>query len=126
MTGAYASNKSVSTDSPQSKWVFSHESVADGQEIIPYTVWGNNIKISIRVPTELRFHDLTHDSKPLSTARTSWVNYCFEDERGKQLVAVLCDCNAMLITSRLDNLPERADGKVPHIKRQNYKNHAPS
>ena len=56
--------------------------VADGQEIIPYTVWGNNEKISIRVPTELRFHDLNYDSKPIAVAQTSWVNYCFEDERG--------------------------------------------
>lgn len=56
--------------------------VADGQEIIPYTVWGNNVKISIRVPTELQFHDLTYDSKPIAVAQTSWVNYCFEDERG--------------------------------------------
>lgn len=46
-------------------------------------MWGNNEKISLRVPTELRFHDLTLDSKPLSVAKTSWVNYCFDDERGE-------------------------------------------
>ena len=56
--------------------------VADGEEVIPYTVWGNDSKVVLRVPTELRFHDTSLDANPLSVAKTSWVNYIFEHERG--------------------------------------------
>ena len=56
--------------------------VEDGEEIIPYTVWGNDAKVVLRVPTELKFRDTAEDSNPLQSARTSWVNYIFEHERG--------------------------------------------
>jgi hypothetical protein len=57
--------------------------VPDGEEVIPYTVWGNLKKICIRVPTELRFHDILYDAKPIDTAKTAWVNYILEDEQSK-------------------------------------------
>ena len=56
--------------------------VTDGEEIIPYTVWGNDLKIILRVPTELKFHDTTLDAKPLSVAKTSWVSYIFDNKHG--------------------------------------------
>ena len=59
--------------------------VPDGEEVIPYTVWGNLKKICIRVPTELKFYDTMFDARPIDTAKTSWVNYVLEDEQSISL-----------------------------------------
>jgi len=56
--------------------------VDDDTEIIPYTVWGKTTSVVLRVPTELRYHDVDLLDKPLSTAKTSWVNYHFRDDQG--------------------------------------------
>lgn len=56
--------------------------VADGAEIIPYTLWGNIQKVVVRIPTELKFHGVTPKDKPLDIASTSWINYIFKHERG--------------------------------------------
>ena len=53
----------------------------DDVEIIPYTVWGNTASVVLRVPTELKFHDIDPCDKPMLTANTSWVNYRFRGER---------------------------------------------
>jgi len=58
--------------------------VEDDAEIIPYTVWGKTTSVVLRVPTELRYHDIDLYDKPLSTAKTSWVNYHFLDEHGSK------------------------------------------
>ncbi|KAI9818418.1 MAG: hypothetical protein M1827_000477 [Pycnora praestabilis] len=55
------------------------QKLADGIEIIPYTVWGSKEKVSIRTESQLRFHDTTYDAKLLDTAKTTWINYVFED-----------------------------------------------
>lgn len=57
--------------------------MADGEEVIPYTVWGNKSKVVLRVPAELKFHDVNSNPKLKETVNTSWINYVFEDERGK-------------------------------------------
>ncbi|MCJ1478702.1 hypothetical protein MMC13_007384 [Lambiella insularis] len=69
-------------------WTFSddrsvrlQQKIADGQELIPYTVHGNEKKVVLRVPTELKFHDTTLDAPALYTAKTSWINFHFENER---------------------------------------------
>lgn len=58
--------------------------MADGEEVIPYTVWGNPSKVVLRVPAELKFYDVDSNSEPKETVETRWINYIFEDERGKQ------------------------------------------
>ena len=45
--------------------------VVDGEEIIPYTVWGNTEKVVLRVPTELQFHGKTTEAKSLKVAITA-------------------------------------------------------
>ncbi len=52
--------------------------------MIPYTVWGNKSKVVLRVPAELKFHDIDFNAKPKEIVKTSWINYVFEDERGSQ------------------------------------------
>jgi len=71
-----------------SVWVLSEnrgtrlqQELLDGVEVIPYTVWGNEKKVVLRVPTELKFHDTIMDAKPVSVAKTSWINFNFESER---------------------------------------------
>jgi hypothetical protein len=68
--------------------------VLDGVEVIPYTVWGNEKKVVLRVPTELKFHDTIMDAKPVSVAKTSWINFNFESERGITQV-----CSLHLLTT---------------------------
>lgn len=57
--------------------------VADGESIVPYTCWGTKSKVTLRVKSVLKFHDVVHGAKPLATAETSWVNYIFENEEGE-------------------------------------------
>ena len=59
--------------------------VADGDELIPYTIHGNEKKVVLRALVELKFHDTVLDAKPISCAKTSWINYNFENERGTYL-----------------------------------------
>lgn len=61
--------------------------VDDEQETIPYTVWGSNEKVSLRVSTKLRFHDPANEFQPVAVMSSSWVNYCFEDESGTTSLA---------------------------------------
>ncbi|KAI9790571.1 MAG: hypothetical protein M1835_000903, partial [Candelina submexicana] len=59
--------------------------VTDDEDVIPYTLWGKTERVIIRLESLLRFHDTTFGSKPLETAKTSWVNYYFEDDRASAL-----------------------------------------
>lgn len=80
--------------------------VEEDAEIVPYTVWGKTDSVVLRIPTELTFHDLDIDDKPLTIARTSWVNYHFRDEQDskafqsalmwKRLVHSFCTRRTML------------------------------
>ncbi|KAL9100582.1 MAG: hypothetical protein Q9163_004056 [Psora crenata] len=56
--------------------------LVDGVEIIPYTIWGKEKKVVIRTPAELKYHALSTRDKPLNIAKTEWVNYVFETEKG--------------------------------------------
>ncbi|MCJ1417399.1 hypothetical protein MMC32_003743 [Xylographa parallela] len=69
-------------------WAFSddrgvrlQQKIADGDELIPYTIHGNEKKVVLRALVELKFHDTVLDAKPISCAKTSWINYNFENER---------------------------------------------
>jgi len=57
--------------------------VADGESVIPYTVWGNAKKVVLRGETELKFHDTTYEAIPNAVPRTTWVNFNFENEKGR-------------------------------------------
>jgi hypothetical protein len=59
--------------------------VDDEIEYIPYTSYFSPEKLSIGVPTEIRFHDVKYGSRPLKVCKTSWINYVFEDLQGATL-----------------------------------------
>ncbi|MCJ1400113.1 hypothetical protein MMC11_003316 [Xylographa trunciseda] len=61
------------------------QKIADGEELIPYTIHGNDKKVVLRVPAELKFHDTMLDAKPVAFASTSWINYNFENERASSI-----------------------------------------
>jgi hypothetical protein len=54
--------------------------VEDGQDIIPYTSFFQNEKVSLTFPTRLTFHDVAFGTTPLKVVNTSWLNYYFVDE----------------------------------------------
>jgi hypothetical protein len=58
-------------------------SVPDLEEIIPFSSYFQEEKISVTLPSDLTFHDIAYGSPPLRTANSKWVNYVFEDEYGK-------------------------------------------
>jgi hypothetical protein len=62
--------------------------VADGESVIPYTVWGNTKKVVLRGETELRFHHTTYEAKPNAVPRTTWVNFNFESEKGRRRIRI--------------------------------------
>ena len=75
-----------------SVWAFSddlrvrlEQPLADGEEVIPYTLWGVPEKVVLRVPTKLLFHGIANDVLPIKTAQTSWVNYVFEPPDPEQI-----------------------------------------
>ena len=44
----------------------------------------NPEKISVTVPCELKYHDVKYGQRPTKTAKTSWINYVFEEAQGKK------------------------------------------
>ncbi|MCJ1320126.1 hypothetical protein MMC15_005463 [Xylographa vitiligo] len=73
-------------------WAFSddrgvrlQQKIADGDELIPYTIHGNDKKVVLRAPVELKFHDAVLDATPIAVAKTSWINYNFENERASSV-----------------------------------------
>lgn len=88
--------------------------VPDGSQIVPYTIWGNDLKVVLRAETELKLHDVVHDSRPLQVIKTSWVNYVFSDETGN-FATIPSRC---LFTNiyRLSSLSERSYGENAHPK----------
>ncbi|KAF2736975.1 hypothetical protein EJ04DRAFT_510694 [Polyplosphaeria fusca] len=70
-------------------WVFSDDNtvrmelkMADGEMYVPYSSYFTPEKISITVKCELKFHDVKYGARPARIARTHWINYIFEDEKG--------------------------------------------
>ena len=66
----------------------------DGPSIIPYTIWGNNLKVVLRVNAELKYHDVVPNSRPIEVVKTQWVNYVFADETGMHI-----DCRSSMNSS---------------------------
>lgn len=57
----------------------------DSEMYIPYSSYFSPAKASITIPCELRFHDVRFGNRLVRTARTSWVNFVFEDAQGAAL-----------------------------------------
>ena len=57
----------------------------DTEMYIPYSSYFSPAKASITIPCELRFHDVRFGNRLVRTARTSWVNFVFEDAQGAAL-----------------------------------------
>ena len=56
--------------------------MTNGELVVPYTVWGVTNKVTIRVKSVLKFHDVTYGAQPSSVTESSWVNYIFENDDG--------------------------------------------
>lgn len=59
----------------------------DLENIIPFSSFFQEEKISITLPSTLTYHDLAYGSPPLRTATSKWVNYVFEDEYGMMRIS---------------------------------------
>jgi hypothetical protein len=66
--------------------------VPDQENVIPFSSFFQEEKISITQPSTLVYHDLAYGSPPLRNATSKWVNYVFEDEYGMRLRK----CDAMV------------------------------
>ena len=86
--------------------------VPDGEEVVPYTIWGNLEKVAIRLSTELRFHDIVFDAKPLNSANSSWVNYVFEDERASTMFQSALMGKSLLLSVRTNKTLRLHDGLI--------------
>ncbi|KAI4094878.1 MAG: hypothetical protein LQ344_001923 [Seirophora lacunosa] len=69
----------------RSIWVIAHDGKVCIQHklpketnVIPYTIWGNQTKVVIRRPTELRFYKTSKSASSHKTVKTSWVTYNFQ------------------------------------------------
>jgi hypothetical protein len=49
-------------------------------ETIPYTAWGDTLKVAIRQKSTLKFHTLSES--PPETVQTNWISYVFLSETG--------------------------------------------
>jgi hypothetical protein len=70
-------------------WVFSDDNTVrmqlkmdDGEVYVPYSSYFSPGKVSVTVPCELKYHDVTFGKRPVKTVKTSWINYVFEDAKG--------------------------------------------
>ena len=73
-------------------WAFSDDNnvrvelkMGDGEMYIPYSSYFSPAKVSMTVPCELTFHDVRYGNRIVKTARTSWVNYVFDDSQAAAL-----------------------------------------
>lgn len=51
-------------------------------DTIPYTGWGDTVKVAIRMNARLTFHDISPDAGHPEHVQTSWTNYVFERHTG--------------------------------------------
>jgi len=56
--------------------------VDNATDTIPYTGWGDIVKVSIRMNSRLVFHDISPDAGNPEHVQTSWINYVFEQHKG--------------------------------------------
>ncbi|KAF2231912.1 hypothetical protein EV356DRAFT_535084 [Viridothelium virens] len=66
--------------------------IVDGDAIVPYSSFFSPEKVSVTIPTELRFHDANPKDPNAEPRRisTTWVNYVFQDPRaGNMFQSVL-------------------------------------
>lgn len=56
--------------------------VDSGSDTIPYTGWGDIVKVSVRMNSRLKFHDTSPDDESPECVQTSWTNYVFEQHAG--------------------------------------------
>lgn len=70
-------------------WAFSDDNTVrlqltmdDGEMYVPYSSYFSPEKISVTVACELKYHDIKFGSRPVKTAKTTWVNYIFENAKG--------------------------------------------
>ncbi|KAH7390500.1 hypothetical protein BKA66DRAFT_37068 [Pyrenochaeta sp. MPI-SDFR-AT-0127] len=73
-------------------WAFSNEGTVrvelrmdDDQMYIPYSSYFSPSKVSITLPCELKFHDVKYGNRPAKIAKTSWVNYVFDNAHAAAL-----------------------------------------
>ncbi|KAF2490368.1 hypothetical protein BU16DRAFT_552854 [Lophium mytilinum] len=90
-------------------WAFSSDNtvrfqqkLADGELYVPYSSYFSPEKISVTVPTEVKYHDVRYGSKPLKTAKTSWINYVFEEVAGATLFQTELMGRTLLATFRTE------------------------
>lgn len=55
--------------------------VSNDDDVIPFMSYFAPEKVAVTVPTHLLFHDVMFGLPPVQTARTTWVNYIFEDAK---------------------------------------------
>ncbi|KAI9729948.1 MAG: hypothetical protein M1834_006145 [Cirrosporium novae-zelandiae] len=88
------------------------QELGENQEIIPYTVWGNTEKVSIRVPTNLTFHDTVIDAKPLHIHSTSWVNYVFHNQHSATLFQNALMGKTLILSVKTNKTLRTWDNKI--------------
>ncbi|KZM19320.1 hypothetical protein ST47_g9550 [Ascochyta rabiei] len=73
-------------------WAFSDDNnvrvelkMEDDEMYIPYLSYFSPAKVSMTVACELRFHDVRYGNRLIKTAKTTWVNYVFEDAQAAAL-----------------------------------------
>lgn len=73
-------------------WAFSDDNtvrfqqkLADGELYVPYSSYFSPEKISVTVPTEVRFYGIRYGTKPTKVQKTSWINYVFADVKSAAL-----------------------------------------
>lgn len=79
---------------------------------MPYTVWGNLEKVVLRLPTELKFHDIVIDAKPTDVATSSWVNYVFADERASAMFQSALMGKSLLLSVKTNKTLRMHDGII--------------
>lgn len=60
----------------------SDNAVQDNTQYIPYSSYFSPEKISLTIPSEIKYHDIIHGSRPLQVTSTNWINYVVADAQG--------------------------------------------
>lgn len=79
-------------------WAFSDDNtvrfqqkLADGELYVPYSSYFSPEKISVTVPTEVKFYGIRYGTKPAKVQKTSWINYVFADVKSKPISLPILD-----------------------------------
>jgi hypothetical protein len=84
-------------------------------EVVPYTVWGSENKVVIRIASKIRVHDLMsafvkQDRKPVHTYTTSWTSYAFPDEHGANAFQAALMGRNLLLSAKTNKTLRRHEG----------------